>query len=280
MSSDHTMHDLDPQSLLAEAEAEAELRLLDGRRAELAARIEKLRREATAPPAILAEASGSYGTAPVTQRSSEAEKIRLFRSLFRGREDVYPKRFQSTRTGKSGYQPHCANEWIRGLCAKPRVKCKDCPNRDVIPVSDETIRNHLVGHAPGSPSDFTIGVYPLTPDDPCWFVAADFDKQSWPEDVLAFTGTCREFGVPAAIERSRSGNGAHVWIFFHEPVAARMARRLACMLITETMERRPEIGLDSYDRLFPNQDTTPEGGFGGLIALPLQKKPRVRKGVL
>lgn len=190
---------------------------------------------------------------------------------------MYPKRFESTRSGRSGYQPDCANEWVNGLCAKPRIKCKDCTNRQLIPVTDETVRRHLMGHAPGSHRDFTIGVYPLLADDTCWFLAADFDKQTWQDDVGAFADTCQQLGVPAAVERSRSGNGAHVWIFFSEPLPARLARQLGCSLITETMERRPEIGLDSYDRLFPNQDTVPQGGFGNLIALPLQKKPRANR---
>ena len=263
-----------PQQLLAEAEAE--LRLLDESRSELAARIERLRHEATALPPAVSEVSSSYLTAPVTQYSSEAEKIRLFRALFRGREDVYPKRFESVRTGRSGYQPDCANEWVSGLCAKPKVKCKDCSNRQLIPVTDDAIRCHLMGHTPGSRRGFTIGVYPLLSDDTCWFLAADFDKQTWQDDVGAFTDTCDRLNVPAAVERSRSGNGAHVWVFFTEPLPARLARQLGCALVTETMERRPEIGLDSYDRLFPNQDTVPQGGFGNLIALPLQKTPRAQ----
>lgn len=260
-----------PQSLLVQAEAE--LRELDRRREHLIARIEELRREITVPPPIPAEDT-SYPDALVTHHSAGGEKIRLFRALFRGRDDVYPKRFESTRTGRSGYQPDCANEWVHGLCAKPKIKCRDCPNRQLLPVTDDVIRYHLLGQAPGSRQDFTIGVYPLLPDDTCWFLAADFDKQTWEADVGVFAGTCRDLRVPVAVERSRSGNGAHVWIFFAEPLPARLARQLGCFLITETMERRPEIGLDSYDRLFPNQDTMPKGGFGNLIALPLQNKPR------
>jgi len=112
------------------------------------------------------------------------------------------------------------------------------------------------------------------PDETCWFLALDFDKKSWMADACAFLATCRHFQVPAAVERSRSGNGAHVWTFFDRPVLATDARRLGCALLTRTMEKRHEIGLDSYDRLFPSQDTLPKGGFGNLIALPLQKRPR------
>ena len=121
---------------------------------------------------------------------------------------------------------------------------------------------------------FVAGVYAMMPDETCWFLAADFDKQSWQRDALAFLSTCREKGVSAALERSRSGNGAHVWIFFSERVPAAEARRLGAHLVTETMDRCPEVGFESYDRFFPSQDTMPTGGFGNLIALPLQSGPR------
>jgi hypothetical protein len=114
----------------------------------------------------------------------------------------------------------------------------------------------------------------MLPDETCWFLAADFDKKSWRQDVAAFRDTARAKRVPVAIERSRSGNGAHAWIFFSEPVPAFEARRLGTLLITATMDRNPDIGFDSYDRFFPSQDTMPSGGFGNLIALPLQSGPR------
>ena len=114
----------------------------------------------------------------------------------------------------------------------------------------------------------------MLPDETCWFLAADFDKESWAADAAAMVETCKAKGVPAALERSRSGNGAHVWIFFSEPVPARAARQLGAAIMTETMERRPEIGFASYDRFFPSQDTMPVGGFGNLIALPLQRRAR------
>ena len=119
-----------------------------------------------------------------------------------------------------------------------------------------------------------MGVYPLLEDETCWFLAVDFDKSTWQDDVLAFVATCRQVGLPVAVERSRSGNGAHVWFFFGEPVPAVIARRMGCYLITETMSRRHELSMESYDRLFPSQDTMPRGGFGNLIALPLQHGPR------
>ena len=168
----------------------------------------------------------------------------------------------------------CRNEWVRGVCRKPQVKCGECPNQAFIPVGDDIIRAHLAGKASGNAADFTVGVYPMLPDETCWFLAADFDKKSWMQDVAAFRDTARAKGVPIAIERSRSGNGAHAWIFFAEPVLAADARRLGALLVTATMDRCPDIGFDSYDRFFPSQDTMPAGGFGNLIALPLQSWPR------
>lgn len=210
---------------------------------------------------------------PVDQTSSPQEKIALFRSLFRGREDVYPRRFESRSTGRSGYAPACANEWIRGVCEKPRIKCTECPNRRFLPVTDDVIRWHLSGcDAEGLP--FVAGVYPLLQDETCFFLAVDFDKAGWRDDASAFLEACRHLNLPAVLERSRSGRGAHVWFFFEEAIPAALVRRLGSHVLTETMEGRPDIGLDSYDRLFPNQDTMPQGGFGNLIALPLQRAPR------
>jgi superfamily II DNA or RNA helicase len=211
----------------------------------------------------------------VTHDSSPGAKIKLFRSLFRGRTDVFPVRFESQRTGKAGYSPACANEWVRGVCEKPRIRCVDCPNRRFIPVTDEVIRWHLSGRD-SQGRDFVMGVYPMLLDETCHFLAADFDEESWREDAGAFLDTCRRFSLPAVLERSRSGNGCHVWLFFEDAVSASLARKLGSHVLTETMERRPEIGFGSYDRLFPNQDTMPKGGFGNLIALPLQKQARQR----
>jgi superfamily II DNA or RNA helicase len=214
---------------------------------------------------------------PSTPAMSNADKIVLFRSLFRGREEIFPRRWENTKTGKSGYSPACANEWVRGICEKPRIKCMECPNQAFIPVSDDVIRNHLQGRDSTNlkrTDSFVAGVYPLMPDETCWFLVADFDKQAWRRDALAYLATCREKHVPAALERSRSGNGAHVWIFFAGPVPASQARRLGAHLITETMDRCPDIGFESYDRFFPSQDSMPIGGLGNLIALPLQNGPR------
>ena len=209
----------------------------------------------------------------VDQRSPSEDKIRVFRSLFRGREDVYPRRFESRKTGRSGYAPACANEWVRGICEKPRIKCAECPHRRFLPVTDTVMWWHLSG-SDDAGEPFVAGVYPLLLDETCFFIAADFDKAGWEQDALAFVSACRRLNLPAALERSRSGRGAHVWLFFDEALPAALARRLASHVLTEAMEGRPDIGLDSYDRLFPNQDTLPQGGFGNLIALPLQKRAR------
>src|SRR5215211_115415 len=193
----------------------------------------------------------------VDRTSSSEDKIRVFRSLFRGREDVYPRRFESRKTGRSGYAPACANEWVRGICEKPRIKCAECPNRRFLPVTDDVIRWHLSGRgARGEP--FVAGVYPLLLDETSFFLAVDFDKTGWCDDARAFLGACHRLNLPAALERSRSGQGGHIWFFFEEPIPAGLARRMASHILTETMEQRPAVGLDSYDRLFPNQDTMPQ----------------------
>lgn len=223
-------------------------------------------RQTEAPPA-----PSPAGT--MTGAASPAAKIALFRSLFRGRDDVFPKRWSNPKSGKSGYSPACANEWVPRYCGKPKVKCGDCPNRNFLPVTDAVIAQHLRGEGPDG-RDFIIGVYPMLADETCWFLAADFDKKSWRDDVAAFLETCRIKNIPAVVERSRSGNGGHVWIFFAEPVPAGLARRLGAHILTETMDRAPDLGFESYDRFFPNQDTMPAGGFGNLIALPLQHRPR------
>ena len=209
----------------------------------------------------------------VHHRSPTGDKIGLFRALFRGRDDVYPRRFESRSTGKAGYSPACGNEWVPGVCEKPRIKCAVCPHQRFLPVTDDVIRWHLSGQD-DTGHDFVMGAYPMLRDETCFFLAADLDKGDWQEDARAVLDTCHRLGLPAALERSRSGNGAHIWLFFETAIPATLARKVGAHLLTETMERRPGIGLDSYDRFFPNQDTLPQGGFGNLIALPLQKEPR------
>ncbi|MCX7139511.1 MAG: DEAD/DEAH box helicase family protein [Proteobacteria bacterium] len=204
---------------------------------------------------------------PEHSRLSTAEKVELFRRLFRGRTDVYPIRWESKTTGKTGYAQACGNEWLAGICGKPRIKCGDCDNRQLIPLSDAVIYDHLAGK-------YTVGVYPLLIDDSCHFLAVDFDEAEWKEDAQAFVQSCRDLGVPAALEISRSGKGAHAWVFFAGSVSARDARRLGTAIISHTCARTRQLKLESYDRLFPSQDAVPKGGFGNLLALPLQKTPR------
>jgi hypothetical protein len=185
--------------------AQKELDELDARRSALLHGIKQLQEERDL---IIEDSKLSLNNKYlIKSQSSESEKISLFRSLFRGRDDVYPRRFKSRRTGKTGYQPACGNEWIKGVCEKPKVKCGECENREFLPLTDEVIRNHLLGMDPESryKHDFTIGVYPLLIDETCWFIAVDFDKATWMEDSIAFLETCELRDIPAYLERSRSG---------------------------------------------------------------------------
>lgn len=244
---------------------------LDAERARLERELETLEQRLTSDSC--SSERPSFADAPVTNNSPSAEKIGLFRRLFAGRPDVFPLRWENRKIGRSGYSPACSNEWAKGICGKPKVKCGECPHQAFVPPSEDIIEKHLRGGDTRA-GDFVAGVYPLLQDETCWFLAADFDKESWADDARALLDTCHAKGIAAALERSRSGNGGHVWIFFSEPVPARTARQMGSALITETMEKRPEIGFTSYDRFFPNQDTMPLGGFGNLIALPLQRKAR------
>ncbi|MBN1522592.1 MAG: DEAD/DEAH box helicase, partial [Candidatus Aureabacteria bacterium] len=202
----------------------------------------------------------------VNNQSGNQDKIALFSSLFRGRNDVYAKRWQN-KAGRSGYSPVCLNEWQRGICGKPKLKCADCAHKSYAPLDVQVIKSHLRGNR-------IIGMYPLLPDETCYFLAIDFDDTGWKKDVSVIREVCNEFNIFAAIERSRSGNGAHVWFFFEDCLPAAQARKLGTALITYAMSKRHEITFASYDRLFPNQDTMPKGGMGNLIALPLQMGAR------
>ena len=201
-------------------------------------------------------------------QSTSEEKIRYFMSLFIGRADVYAKRWYSLKTEKSGYQPVCGNEWSEDFCDKRKFKCSNCPNRMLLPINEKAIDLHLRGN--DTYGRDVVGIYPMLSDETCRLLAIDFDESEYREDVLAFAIACKVKEVPVYIERSRSGNGAHVWIFFDENIPAHLARQLGSRLLTFAMKTRSGIKFKSYDRLFPNQDTMPSGGFGNLIALPLQ----------
>ena len=213
-------------------------------------------------------------TAPISainKHSSPEEKIQLFRSLFKGREDVFARRWYSKTLDKSGYQPVCENEWNEEFCDKKKYKCSACSNRKLMALTDKDIYKHLSGK--DSYGRDVVGIYPMLADETCLFLCADFDEENFKSDVTAFRKTCEEHSIPVSVEISRSGNGAHAWIFFNEPVLASVARKLGSGILTRTMEKC-NLSFKSYDRFFPNQDTMPKGGFGNLVALPLQGQAR------
>ena len=211
---------------------------------------------------VPAEPQNAPATPPLSRRSPAADRIALFLSLFRGRPDVYARRWES-RNGCAGYSPACKNEWRKDVCLKPKGRCAECSHAEYLPYDENAVAAHLSGRC-------VLGVYPLLLDETCHFLAIDFDGERWRDDVRAVYATCQAQGLPCAIETSRSGNGAHLWFFFFEAVAAAKARTLGATLLTLAMREHARLSFKSYDRMFPNQDTMPRGGFGNLIALPLQ----------
>jgi superfamily II DNA or RNA helicase len=241
------------------ASREARLRELDSERDAVARELEELRTQREQAT------SGTAGEADASW--TPQRKLALFAGLFRGREDVFPRRWEKPAKGRSGWAPCCENEWKAGVCSKPRVKCGQCPNQAFRAPAQSELLAHLQGRQ-------VMGTYPLLADDMCWLLAIDLDGRSWRLDVEAIREVCEELDVVPAIERSRSGDGAHVWFFFSEALPAALARRFGSMLLTSAMARTTTLGMASYDRLFPSQDTLPKGGFGNLIALPLQQDAR------
>ena len=205
----------------------------------------------------------------VNNMSDSIDKIRLFMSLFRGRDDVYAKRWENAKRGTAGYSPACANEWKPGICQKVKTKCANCMYKNYLSLNEKVIDDHL-----RSRNNFVAGIYPMCPDESCYFLAIDFDDGEWQKDVTTLREVCTEFKIPIAVERSRSGKGAHVWFFFENSLPASFARKFGSALLSYAMNKRHEITFKSYDRFFPNQDTMPKGGLGNLIALPLQKAAR------
>lgn len=243
------------------ATAEAELAGLVQRRGEVAEHLAVLRQQRGGVPRDGADAE----VAPVDWPA--ARKVELFRSLFRGRDDMFAARWENAAKQRAGYAPRCANEWQRGVCEKPRVRCGACPNQALLPAGEQAVLSHLQGRQ-------VMGIYPLLADETCWLLAIDLDGDTWPRDVRALRQASEGFGLAPAVERSRSGAGVHAWLFFASPVPAALARALGELLLTQAMARCSSLSMDSYDRLFPSQDTMPAGGFGNLIALPLQRAAR------
>ena len=207
----------------------------------------------------------------LNNKSDSENKIKLFMSLFKSRDDVYAIRWENKEKETSGYSPVCLNLWKPGLCLKPKETCSGCSHKLYAVLDDKVIDNHLRGN-------ITAGVYPMFPDETCAFLTIDFDDKNdegnWQRDISVFRIVCLEFDIPIAIERSRSGKGGHVWFFFKDNIPAVLARRIGNALLTYAMSKRHEIAFKSYDRIFPNQNTMPKGGLGNLIALPLQKAAR------
>jgi len=214
-------------------------------------------------------ARGTLSSLSINNFSDPIQKIKLYMSLFKGRDDVYAIRWENAKKGTSGYSPVCLNEWKPGLCRKPQERCTNCFNKRYAGLDEQVIDDHLRGN-----NNLVAGIYPLCSDETCHFLAIDFDGEEWPKDVAVIREVCSKFHIPIAIERSRSGRGAHAWFFFQSPLSAALARKFGSALLTCAMNKRHDLKFRSYDRLFPNQDTLPKGGLGNLIALPLQKAAR------
>ncbi|NVN92082.1 MAG: DEAD/DEAH box helicase family protein [Desulfuromonadales bacterium] len=221
----------------------------------------------SAPEVVAQRAAANLLPPVISKNTEEREKIRLFMSLFKGRHDVYAKRWENKKKGTSGYSPSCLNEWKPGVCPKPKVTCASCTHKAYAALDEKVTDDHLRGK-------IVAGIYPMLPDETCWFLAIDFDDGEWQKDISVLRDVCAEFTIPISVERSRSGNGSHAWLFFERPIPACLARKFGTSLLTYTMQNRHEITFKSYDRFFPNQDTMPKGGLGNLIALPLQKEAR------
>ena len=241
----------------------AELAWLRDENARLLKMLELSPRQA-APPS---PAQAGFFDAPpgtVHKDSPNDAKVTFFRALFAARTDIYATRIENSRTGWKGWLPAVRGGWQRGI---PHEK------RDYLPLTTGVLAAHLKG-------DAHVGVYPLLDGDRCWWLAADFDGQDALTEALMYVKAGRAFGVPIALEVSRSGVGMHAWVFFTAPVPAQTARRLGTGLLREAMAIRGKVNLASYDRLFPSQDLLPAGGVGNLVALPLFRSARDRNATV
>jgi hypothetical protein len=197
------------------------------------------------------------------------ESLHIFMSLFKGRQDVFAIRWE--RDGRSGYMPTYDLNWDEYAAHKAKGGAlKDFPNKSYSPLTEQRLLNHLSGKE-------VIGLYPLLPDNSSWFIAADFDKSesdkiSWQDEVKIFMDACEKYKLPVYLERSRSGQGGHVWMFFENSYPAFKSRRIMLYILESTGIISPFDKNSNYDRLFPNQDSHSGKGLGNLIALPLQKK--------
>lgn len=209
----------------------------------------------------------------INRNSTPQEKINLYTSLFVGRQDVFALRWYNAKSNKSGYSPLCENKWKTGKCDMKKYSCAACPFKLPVPLSDRYIFNHLAGKDAAGCD--VVGLYPLMEGDVCRFLAFDFDSHTgsfdtWKKDAAAVRKTCAAFSIPVSVEISRSGKGAHLWIFFSENISAKRARNLGMLILQAAMNERHSLPFESFDRMFPNQDAIPKGGYGNLIALPLQ----------
>ncbi len=236
---------------------EAELARLRAENARLL-KLLRLSPQQAAPP--MPGQAGFFEAPPgmVHHRSPQEAKVAFFGALFAARTDVYAIRYDNQRTGKSGWVPAVRGGWQKG------VRHED---RSYHPLTAAVLAAHLKG-------EVHIGLYPLLDGDKCWWLAADFDGPEAMFDALMYVKAGRALQIPVALEVSRSGVGAHAWVFFTSPVPAETARRLGTGLLREAMALRGRMTLKSYDRLFPSQDLLPAGGMGNLIAAPLFKPAR------
>jgi superfamily II DNA or RNA helicase len=221
-------------------------------------RLLKLTRREAAPPGPAQAGFFEAPPGPVHAGSPPEAKVAFFGALFAARTDIYGVRWDNARTGQKGWLPAVRGGWRKGIRHA---------DREYLPLTTDVLAAHLSGQ-------MHVGLYPLLDGDRCSWLAADFDGTAAMLDALNYIKAARAMGVPAGLEISRSGTGAHAWIFFTEPVPAEAARRLGTGLLREAMSLRGQMSLASYDRLFPSQDTLPASGVGNLIAAPLYGKSR------